>query len=576
MKKVVKSTLLALLFSSLVGCSFSINLSSKSSDETSINSEEVISSENIESILSEEFSSSEETSNEELLSSEEASVENEIVSSEEIVISSEEEISSVESSNELLSSEEISIDNEPKVIEIYASNDVHGRISENVYENEPGISKLATFLKERKAENEDGFVYINSGDYWQDTYESGYNKGKLLTECLDLMECETLSLGNHEFDWGVDVIRENMKYTNTTFLGANIYKYPNINEKVDFAEDYKIVERDGIRIGIIGAIGMDQITSITSSNWEDITFVDHVPVVKTVSDKLRTEEDCDIVILSIHADEEDAGGSELSRVSPLSHKKYVDAVFCAHSHQNETKYYNEIPFIQASDHGTHLSYVKFLVDGDNVTVDSVSTNKGYLRMNALESDEEIDALIDTYFDEDFINQKNKVHGRIEGFSYVSSKYAGRILAKATDELLKENEIDVDIVINNGARSSVDAGDMTSEKIFNMIPFTNKTLVAKNILGKEIIAECVDYSNPYYMDDPTLQIESNKYYTVACIDYVLLHKNTRRNYNYFPSYNPNNLIYIIDDYSNAIVEKYLQKHTSINGYDYNTNNYTCLG
>ena len=168
MKKVVKSTLLTLLFSSFVGCSFSINLSSKSSDETSINSEEVISSENIESILSEEFSSSEEASNEELISSEEISSENEIVSSEE-------EISSIESS------EEISIDNEPKVIEIYASNDVHGRISENVYENEPGISKLATFLKERKAENEDGFVYINSGDYWQDTYESGYNKGKLLT-----------------------------------------------------------------------------------------------------------------------------------------------------------------------------------------------------------------------------------------------------------------------------------------------------------------------------------------------------------------------------------------------------------
>ena len=49
------------------------------------------------------------------------------------------------------------------------------------------------------------------------------NKGALLTECLDVMECETLSLGNHEFDWGVNVIRDNKVLVSyTKFLGANI------------------------------------------------------------------------------------------------------------------------------------------------------------------------------------------------------------------------------------------------------------------------------------------------------------------------------------------------------------------
>ena len=94
--------------------------------------------------------------------------------------------------------------NKERTIEIYAFNDFHGRISENIYENEPGISKLASYL-EKQREISDEVVVINSGDYWQDTYESGYNKGKLLTECLDEMKVDAFTLGNHEFDEVIDV-----------------------------------------------------------------------------------------------------------------------------------------------------------------------------------------------------------------------------------------------------------------------------------------------------------------------------------------------------------------------------------
>ena len=134
-----------------------------------------------------------------------------------------------------------SLINGEKTIEIYAFNDFHGRISENMEENEPGISKLASFFEhQRKTHNE--VILINSGDYWQDTYESGYNKGKLLTECLDAMKVDTFTLGNHEFDWGIDVIKENKELsTYTSFLGCNIVDY-STNELVDFVEPYKIIE----------------------------------------------------------------------------------------------------------------------------------------------------------------------------------------------------------------------------------------------------------------------------------------------------------------------------------------------
>ena len=461
------------------------------------------------------------------------------------------------------------------ILDIYATNDFHGRVSENSSQNEPGIAKLATYLDDRKEENPEGYIYINSGDYWQDTYESAYNKGSLLTECLDLMECEAMALGNHEFDWGVDVIRDNKELVSyTKFLGANIRNYPNTNEPVDFAEPYKIIERGDIKIGIIGAIGQNQITSITSSNWEDITFLPHAPIVKELSDELRVEKDCDVVILSIHADESATNGNEITRVSPVSNKKYVDAVFCAHSHQREVTYYNDVPFVQAGDHGRNLSHIQLQYSDGNVTFKKAAY-EGYGLMNKCEPDQEIQSVVDKYFTNEFISEKNKVHGTINGSSYINSDTAGRILAKATYELLDSEGIDCDIVINNGARDEVYSGSMTSEKIFNMVPFTNKTLVVNNIKGSDIILECVNHNNPYYMPNSSLTINANSYYKVACIDYLMLHKSARRYYDYFSSYNPSNLVYTIEKYPNVIVEDYLQNHKTINTSEFLTSNYTCL-
>ena len=168
-----------------------------------------------------------------------------------------------------------------------------------------------------------------------------------------------------------------------------------------------------------------------------------------------------------------------------------------------------------------------------------------------------------------------MHGTISGASSIDSDTAGRILAKATYDVLQEKNIDCDIVINNGARDTVSSGTMTSEKIFNMIPFTNKTLVATQIKGQDILNETVKYPNPYYMPDSSLKIESNEYYTVACIDYMMLHKSTSRNYNYFKTYKAENVVHIIEDYPNAIIENYLKKNGSVNLTSFNTTNYTCL-
>ena len=57
--------------------------------------------------------------------------------------------------------------------------------------------------------------------------------------------------------------------------------------------------------------------------------------------------------------------------------------------------------------------------------------------------------------------------------------------------------------------------------------------------------------------------------------MMLHKNTSRNYNYFKSYEENNVVHIIEEYPNVIIENYLKKNKSVNLSIFFNSNYTCL-
>ena len=579
MKKVGFILVLSLL---LTGCDYFLPLISNStssssslhiwvpsteSNSTSSSSSNLSSSYEKNSFTNSETSSASSSSDKVSSSSNEISSSNKVSnnSSNSIIFPSSNKVSSFSSVN----------NNEKKIIDIYAINDFHGRVLEDKTDYIPGISKLSTYLKEQKSKNEDGYIFINSGDYWQDTYDSAMNKGALLTECLDVMECETLSLGNHEFDWGVNVIRDNKQLVSyTKFLGANIYNYPNTSVKSDLADNYKIVERDGLKIGIIGGIGEEQITSITSTVWENLTITNPSTVVKKLSDELRTQKDCDIVILSIHADQEKTYQNQITKVSSTSGKRYVDAVFCAHTHDEEISTVNGVPFIQGGQHGQYVSHVQFTYQNGNLTT-TYTDNDGYGKMNSYNEDPQINKIIDKYLTNEHNSKKNEVIGTITASGgYIAPKYAGRIQAKATYDYLVDLGYDGDFVINNGGRDSVTSGQMTREKIFNMSPFTNYTYVVENIKGSDIYGEVVKYTNPYYWSNPIVSLNEDEYYTVACIDYMMLHKNTSRYYNYFTSYDEDNVIHIIEDYPNVIMERYL-KNKTYNIYDFNINNYTCL-
>ena len=151
---------------------------------------------------------------------------------------------------------------EPKYVsfDIFAFNDTHGNVKDTKEEG-LGLSKTATALKEL-SQNKNS-IFISQGDMWQGSVESNYTKGKLVTEWMNEMNFVSMTVGNHEYDWGSQVIKDNIEIANFPMLGINVLdRYS--NQRVDYLEPSVTFMRGEAKIGVIGAIG-NCISSISSS-----------------------------------------------------------------------------------------------------------------------------------------------------------------------------------------------------------------------------------------------------------------------------------------------------------------------
>lgn len=435
----------------------------------------------------------------------------------------------VSSSNGSNSSEEGNIKptTGTQVIDFYAINDFHGALLANPEFSEPGLPKVATFLKDKKANYPLQTVLLSSGDMWQGTFEAYYNKGEVVTAAMNDIGFDAMALGNHEFDWGTTYITENSEVANFPLLGANIMKYPEITEKSAIGEQYVVLERGDLKIGVIGAIGKDQITSITSSNVADIHFADPTNIVINLSNKLRNEEGVDLVVLTIHT-----GQESISDV--LTRDGHVDAVFNAHTHRSQKQVKHNVPFIQGGDKGRFISHIQLTYDFAHKKAHITAHDNLDVSTMILDDDRAVSDIITHYKNEsDAVADEyiGFVTGELSRYDVLPNvaNYVTALNAQALN-------YDIDYVITNSARENLLAGDVYYRDLFKSLPFDNAIYIAR-ATGRDLLYELSYSSTMFYRTSDYEQLYNNEYYTVAVVDYMLLHQNANKQYNYFSDYNP---------------------------------------
>ena len=92
-------------------------------------------------------------------------------------------------------------------IDILTTNDFHGALVEAG--KNPGAAKFGAFLLQQRAKNPYGSIFVSAGDMFQGSPDSNLLYGKTVVEVLNALQMDAMTLGNHEFDWGLDWIGVN-------------------------------------------------------------------------------------------------------------------------------------------------------------------------------------------------------------------------------------------------------------------------------------------------------------------------------------------------------------------------------
>lgn len=370
-----------------------------------------------------------------------------------------------------------------------AINDFHGQLDENTGEHEVGIAKMATCLKNRKAQ---GDILISSGDNYQGSLICNITKGQWVSEIFKDIGFDALTIGNHEFDWGIDAIKANETVLGQKMLGANIYQYPKVDGKwvkSDVGDSYKIVTlNEGsdaeVKVGIIGVIGKDQLSSITSLFVRDVVFLDPTDIVKDLAVSLREDHGCDVVVASYHADDPD---ESIADNVPGKTYKYVDACFMAHTHKYQEWTANGVPFIQGSAYSRGVSSAKFTYNKYTSTLSVTSYGYEYLNNMGLEEDYDVKTSLNTLKAE-YDSMFNDVIGTNGTGDEISTNDMARYFAKVSYDKAITQGYDVDACMFNFARQPLPSGDFTFSNLFETHPFLNDlyiiSITSKNFYQME--------------------------------------------------------------------------------------------
>lgn len=188
-----------------------------------------------------------------------------------------------------------------KHLTILHTNDVHSHI-DPFPANHPrnanmgGVARRASLIESIKRENPNVLV-LDAGDSFQGTPYFNYYGGELEFKLMSMMGYHATTIGNHEFDSGIENLAAQMQHANFKVVSAN---YDFKNTIMDgFVKPYHIFVQDGIRAGVFG-LGIELAGLVDKKMYKETVYYDPIEITKDTAKTLKTKEHCDIVICLSH------------------------------------------------------------------------------------------------------------------------------------------------------------------------------------------------------------------------------------------------------------------------------------
>ena len=393
---------------------------------------------------------------------------------------------------------------------ILATSDMHGNVWGYSYEDgkettNNGMARLYTYIQQVRSENPVVFL-VDAGDDIQGTIMTDDIANKNpdqehpVITAMNYMGYDAMTVGNHEFNWGIDTMMKILSQAQFPVLGANVL---DSDGNYVTGDGWTIVDRDGIRLAVIGVCTPD--VPIWDGDKEGIENTTFEPASEAVTKAIKEIGDqADLILVCAHMGQyaefdEDGGSDSANKI--VEDNPEVDLLHVAHMHITVEGEVEGIPVVGVRNSGREIARIDLTLDQDK-NIKSISTE--IVDMEDYEPSEEIrDIPVVKELHEQTVNY-------IQGNTGEDGE-KGEPLGTTTARFQPENEIRglpegklqdtavIDLILkvqllNSGAdvtsaalfknTSDLPEGDIYYENIFDIYKFDN-TLYTLDVTGEEL-------------------------------------------------------------------------------------------
>ena len=265
-----------------------------------------------------------------------------------------------------------------KHITILHTNDVHSHIEafgpeEGRNANMGGVARRATLIEKIRNENPHTLL-LDAGDIFQGTPYFNFYGGELEFKLMSKLKYDASTIGNHDFDNGIDGLHAQLPHANFDFICSN-YDFSNtvLEGKT---KPYRIIEKDGVKIGIFG-LGIELQGLVNKQLYKETKYLDPLEIATDMSATLKNEQNCDLVICLSHLGYK-YDNPKISDIKIAEKTENIDLIIGGHTHTFldeptvvKNKAGKNVLVNQVGCYGLYLGRIDFFLDS-NKNVNSKS------------------------------------------------------------------------------------------------------------------------------------------------------------------------------------------------------------
>lgn len=363
---------------------------------------------------------------------------------------------------------------------ILYTNDEHGWM--DPYQDSGGSAGMAHKWRQQEGWSQDGsFLILSGGDMWTGHALSTVWEGESATSVMNTMGYDAAAIGNHDFDFGLDALRERADQAEFPFLSANLREKAT-GETPGFALPYFLTEINGIQVGLIGLTTTETKVDTHPSHVAGFDFLPYAEVLPDVAASAHGD-GAELLLIIGHV-----CGNETRSLAPLAAELGILFIGGGHCHQEINEELNGVQLVESGFFNRGYTRIDILYDTENNSLVDMKTT--FVLNKAGPEDEEIASLIESWREQTDDATWETIGYAESGIDRKSAEMAALILDPWLDAW---SGADAALASSRYVQQDLFQGDITTGVIIGLLSTTNE-LVEVDITGAQLI-ETIEAHRP---------------------------------------------------------------------------------